>query len=128
MLMAINVQVNMTTRKMTRLFFIYLFIFSFSPWTLTVGIFHFCISRPSKFSLFGFLLCIIFWSVKYTCMSKMKFPSLLRQISFFYIQFANDWNITCFIPNLILVWPQSQGLNLMQAADFTLQHILNDWF
>ena len=46
-------------------------------YSLFVGIFQFWISRPSKFSSWGFptffensvppSLCIIFWSVKYTC-------------------------------------------------------------
>ena len=36
-------------------------------WALSVGIFHFCISRTSKPSSMGSLpRCIMFWSVKYT--------------------------------------------------------------
>ena len=32
----------------------------------SVGIFHFCNLRPSKFSFMGSPSCIMFWSVKYT--------------------------------------------------------------
>ena len=43
--------------------------FSSALWALSVAIFHFCISRPSKFSFAESLSCIMFWSVKYifTC-------------------------------------------------------------
>ena len=56
--------------------------------------------------------CIMFWSVKYTLtyMPKMILSSLLIYISFFYVKFSNSWYITCFVPNLIPIWPQSRGL------------------
>ena len=46
----------MITRQMTP-FFLSTF------YTLCVGIFHFCILRPLELN---FLLCIMFWFVKYT--------------------------------------------------------------
>ena len=52
--------VNMITRQMTS-FFSFLTI-----WILSVGTFHFCILRPSKFSSMRSPLCSMFWSVKST--------------------------------------------------------------
>ena len=43
-------------------------------------------------------------------MPKMILSSLLTYISFSYIKFANFWYITCFVPNLIPIWPWSHGL------------------
>ena len=40
--------------------------FSCTLWALSVGIFHFHILRPSKFSSMGSPFCIMFCSVKYT--------------------------------------------------------------
>ena len=49
-------EITMITRQMT-------------PFFLSVGIFHFCISRSSEFSFVESPSCIMFWSVKYifTC-------------------------------------------------------------
>ena len=61
----------------------------------------------------------MFWSVTYTyilvCnihiyMPKMTLSSLLTYMTFFYAKFAKFWYTTCFVPNLIPVWPQSHGL------------------
>ena len=42
-------------------------LFPSTLWALSVGIFHFCISKPSKFIPWGpSCLCIMFWSVKFT--------------------------------------------------------------
>ena len=49
--------VNMITRQMTP-------FFSSTLWTLSGGIFCFCISRSSKFNFMGSPFSIIFWSVK----------------------------------------------------------------
>ena len=51
-LKTITLGVNMITRQMTP-------FFSCTLWALSAGIFHFCISRPSKFSSIGspFALC-----------------------------------------------------------------------
>ena len=60
-LITIILRVNMITRQMSP-------FFSSNLWALSVGIFHFRISRRSKFSSMGsiqFPLCIIFWSLKY---------------------------------------------------------------
>ena len=56
--MTITLQVNKIARQMTP--------FPITLQALSVGIFHFCISRPSKFSSIRFPLFIMFWSVKYT--------------------------------------------------------------
>ena len=55
-------EITMVTRQMTP-------FFSSAPRALSVGIFHFCISRPSKFSFVESPSCIMFWSIKYifTC-------------------------------------------------------------
>ena len=60
--MTITQEVNMITRKMT-------LFFSSTLWFLSVIVFHFCVSRPSKFNFCRVSLCIMFWSVKYqlTC-------------------------------------------------------------
>ena len=102
--MTITPGVNVITRQITSLF-------SSTLWPLSVGIFHFCIWRPSKFSCMEFSFCIMFWSVKhtFTC-QKWHFPSLLTWISFFHIKFANFWHLTCSVPTLIPIWPQSHGL------------------
>ena len=43
-------------------------------------------------------------------MLKITLSSLLTLISFSYTKFANFWNVTCFVPNLTPVWPQSYEL------------------
>ena len=55
-------EITMITRQMTR-------FFSSALQGLSVGIFDFCISRPSKFCYVQCPSCIMFWSVKYifTC-------------------------------------------------------------
>ena len=58
-LLAVALEVNMITRQMTP------FLLS-TFWALCVGIFHFCISRPSKFTSMGFHPWIMFLFVKYT--------------------------------------------------------------
>ena len=57
-----NYETTMITRQMTP-------FFSSALRDLSVGIFHFSISRPSKFSYVESPSCIMFWSVKYifTC-------------------------------------------------------------
>ena len=102
-LMTITPGVNMITRKMTP-------IFSSTPQALSVGIFHFCISRPSKFSppLHFALFCKM-----QIYMPKMTLSPLLTWISFLYIKFANFLYIICFVPNLIPIWSQSHGLYLL---------------
>ena len=52
---------KMKTRQMTP-------VFSSALWTLSVGTFHFCILRPSKFSSMNSGLCFIFWSIKFTAL------------------------------------------------------------
>ena len=91
--------------------------FSSTLWALSVGIFPFCISRPSKFNSIGSLLSLNYVLVCKThfCMSKMAHWSLLTSISFLYVKFANFWYITCFVPNMIPIWSQSHGLVLSQA-------------
>ena len=53
---------------------------------------------------------------------KMTFSSLLRQTSFYSKKFANFRYITCFVPNLILSWPQSHGLSTLKKV---LEHFLS---
>ena len=107
--MTITLAVNMITRQMT-LFFFYLIIVLYP----LVGIFHFCISRPSKFTSMGSLRCIIFCSVKYTHSSQ------LTQISSSYIKFSNFWYITCLVLNLITIWSPSNGLHLSGLEVFQI--------
>ena len=42
--------------------------------------------------------------------SKMALSSLLTKILFFSIEFVNFWDMTCFLPNLIPIWPRSHEL------------------
>ena len=56
-------EITMITRQMTP-------FFSSALRALFVGIFHFGISRPSKFSFGKSPSCIMFWSVKYICTCK----------------------------------------------------------
>ena len=58
-LMTVTLEVNMITRQMTP-------FLSSTFWALSVGIFHFCISRPSKFTSMEFHSCIMFLFVKCT--------------------------------------------------------------
>ena len=41
---------------------------------------------------------------------KMTLSSLLTWMSFFYTKFSSFWDITCSVPNLIPIYPRSQGL------------------
>ena len=52
-------------------------------------------------------LCIMFWSVQYTFICK---DDTFKPVFFFSLKFANCWYITCFVPNLIPIWPRSHGL------------------
>ena len=45
----------------------------------------------------------------YIYMPRMTLSSLSTKISFFYIKLANFWYRTCFVSNLIPIWPQSHG-------------------
>ena len=71
--MTITPAINMVTGQMTL----------FRSSTLSVGIFHFCISRNGVRPLHYDLVCKI-----HIYMPKMTFSSLLTKISFFYIEFA----------------------------------------
>ena len=55
-------EVNMIARQMTP-------FFSSTLWALSAGIFHFCISGPSKFNSMGYLIRTMLWSAKhiFTC-------------------------------------------------------------
>ena len=62
--------VNMIlTRQMTP-------FFSSTIWTTSVGTFHLCISRPSKFSSMRSPVCFMFWSVKSSLTSHVKDDNL----------------------------------------------------
>ena len=84
----ITLGANMTTRETTP-------FFSSTPWALSVGIFHFCISRRpkdiSRSSVLGGppLLCYFLVCKIHIYMPKMTLSRLLILISFFYIKFAN---------------------------------------
>ena len=95
-LMTITPRVDMITRQKT-LFF----SSNFSP--LSDSIFHFCISRPSKFSSMGSPLWNMFWSVKYTFTYQRR--HFQAYISFFYIKFATFLYIKCFVPDVTLIEP-----------------------
>ena len=106
----------MITRQMTT--------FSASTlWALSIGIFHFRIFRPSKFSSMGSLSHLRFVLVckMHIYIPKMTLLSLLTYTSFFYKTFAKFHYITCFVPNLILIWAQSHGLSTLQKV---LEHFL----
>ena len=109
--MTITRGVNMVTRQMTP--------FSASTlWALSVGIFHFCISRPSKFSSMGSLppLHYVLVSKIQIYMPKMTISILLTCISFFYKKLSNFCYITCFVSNSILIWHRSQGLSTLKKG------------
>ena len=65
----------------------------------------------SKFISFGspplhyFLVCKI-----HIYMPKITLLRLLTQLSFFYIKFASFWYMTCFVHDMIRIWPRSHGL------------------
>ena len=106
----------MITRQMT--------IFSASTlWALSIAIFHFCILRPSKFSSLGSLSPLRFVLICKThiYIPKMTLLSLLTYTSFFYKNFAKFRYITCFVSNLILIWPQSHGLSSLKKV---LEHFV----
>ena len=66
--------------------------FSSVLWALPVDIFHFCISRTTKFRS---PLCIMFWSVKYTfTYLNITLSKFWTKMSFFYDKFANFWYVT----------------------------------
>ena len=112
--------VNMITRQMT--------IFSPSTlWALFIGIFHFRILRPSKFSsleslspLRFVLICKI-----HIYIPKMTLLSLLRYTSFYYKNFAKFRYITRFVPNLKLIWLQFHELSTLKKV---LEHFLPSTF
>ena len=74
-------------------------------WPLSIGLFHFCISRHSKFNSMGWNYVLICKTHIY--MLKMILASLLTQISFSNRIFANFWHITYFVSNLMPIWPWS---------------------
>ena len=80
--------------------------FSSFLWALSVGIFHFCFSRPSKFNSMGSpsLHYVLVYNI-HTCMLKITLSSLLTSVSFFYVKCANLLYITSFAPNLIKFGP-----------------------
>ena len=108
--MAITWGVNIITRQMNPFF----------PSTLlasSVGIFHFCISRPSKVSSMGslphlhsVLICKI-----HIYMPKIKDRFLFSK------KFANFCYVTSFVPNLILIWSRSHELSTLKKV---LEHFL----
>ena len=113
--MTITAEVNTITRQMTP------FLSSTCIFSSTHRLF--CISRPSKFNSMGCSLtswryntCLYYVQVCeiHIYMSKMTLSSLLTQIFFFYITFANFWYITCFAPNLTPIWTRSHGLKLLE--------------
>ena len=86
--------------------------FSSTPWTLTVGIFHFSISRPSKLNSmeiqFPFALCSGLKNTRWHAQDNTFKPV---NIDIFFLQtFANFRYITYFVSSLIPVWFQSHGL------------------
>ena len=108
--MAITRGVNIITRQMNPFF----------PSTLlasSVGIFHFCISRPSKVNSMGslphlhsVLICKI-----HIYMPKIKDRFLFSK------KFANFCYVTSFVPNLILIWSRSHELSTLKKV---LEHFL----
>ena len=86
-LMTITLGVNLTTRQMTP-------FFSSKLQTVSISMFHFCISRPLKFSWHYFLVSKI-----HIYMLKMALLSLLALISFLFITFPNFLHIKCFVPD-----------------------------
>ena len=79
--------------------------FSFTLWYLPASIFHFSISRPSKFNFMGPSFCIIFWSAKctFTC-QKSYFQSCWHKYPFLHKNYS--------APNLIPSWTQSHKVFL----------------
>ena len=114
--MTITPRVDMITRQKT-LFF----SSNFSP--LSDSIFHFCISRPSKFSSMGSPLWNMFWSVKYTFTYQRS--HFQAYISFFYIKFAKFLYIKCFVPDLTPVEPHGLQFFLSQKIYFTQTNLLS---
>ena len=82
-LMTITLGVNMITRQM-------ILFFSSTLWALSVGIFHFCISRPSKFTSVESppLHYGLFFRIQ------IYMPKMGLSIDiFFYIKYADFWYI-----------------------------------
>ena len=108
--MTIIWEVNMITRQMTPFF---LFIL----WVLFVGIFHFCISRRSKFSSTEYLPSLHYVLVCKVLIyiPKMTLSSLLRW-TFVFKKIANFCYMTSFVPNLILILAKSHGPSTLKKV------------
>ena len=94
------------------------FIYSLSFICWYILILHF---KTFKIQFHGVLppLHYVLVCKMYIYMLKMTFSSLLTYTSFFYKTFANFWYMTCFVPNFILIWPQSDGLSTLKYLVFS---------
>ena len=110
-LMTLTLNINMITRWITS-------FFSSTFWALSIVVFHF---KTFKIQFYVLpLLSYVLVCKMHISITKMTLSKLLTKISVFYIKFANVWyimcfGITCFVPNLIPIWPQSHA-----PTEFTL--------
>ena len=110
--------------------------FTSTLWALSIGIFYFCISRPSKFSSMGTPPFLHYVQVCKTDvnMSNMTLSSLFTWTSLFCIKFVNFLYVTWFTPNLTLILPQSHGLccsNIkifLTSKQLFFRIVLEGWF
>ena len=104
---------NMITKKMTP-------FFSSTLWALSVCMFHFCISRPSKFSslclIFVLISKIRFYMPKMP-LSKHRYPFSRKMLRTFF------WYILYFVPNLIPVCFRSYRLQLITTKTRTVKAV-----
>ena len=96
----------MIARQSTQFF---LLIFELYPLVYFIFVFL----RTSQINFLRSPYCIMFQSVKYIfTLLKMTLLSLLTQMSLIYRTSVNLWYITCFVPNLIPIYPNPMCLQV----------------
>ena len=113
-LMIITLEANMITREITPFF-----IYSLSSIRWYISFLHFQTFKTQFHGvprLHYVLVCkLVIFMPKMTLLGLLSFTYypiilIITQISFSYIKCPNFWYITCFVPNLIPLWPLSYWL------------------
>ena len=99
---------------------------SSAPWALPVSIFCFCIWSPLKFiSMDSPPLGYTLVCKKHIYIQKMTLSSLLTWIPSFCMKFVKFLYKSCFVMNLIPIWPQSHKLLFLRLADFCKKMLMS---
>ena len=99
---------------------------SSAPWALPVSIFRFCIWSPLKFiSMDSPPLGYTLVCKKHIYIQKMTLSSLLTWIPSFCMKFVKFLYKSCFVMNLIPIWPQSHKLLFLRLADFCKKMLMS---